>query len=279
MADRTGARRYWLIWGAAVPLALWALVRAFGLESGSRLTSLMWFTPYAAIGSETVPAAGRETLTVLSANVELGTAGPTALVALVDRHRPDLLSVQELTPSFARRLRRVGVGRRLPHSLLMPRPRGRGGGLYARLPLTPLRRRTHFRVRMPRAMVTLPGGGRVRVVDVHPFPPNMDVDEWEEVLATLPGPGSGVPWVLAGDFNATLDQAPFRDLLERGYRDVGEATGEGLEPTWPGPDVFPWGLMTIDHVLADRRLGIAGYGVDDLPGSDHRAIHAELVLP
>ena len=37
--------------------------------------------------------------------------------------------------------------------------------------------------------------------------------------------------------------------------------------------------MTIDHVLADRRLGIAGYGVDALPGSDHRAIHAELVLP
>jgi hypothetical protein len=37
--------------------------------------------------------------------------------------------------------------------------------------------------------------------------------------------------------------------------------------------------MTIDHVLADRRLGITDYGVDDLAGSDHRAIHARLVLP
>jgi hypothetical protein len=26
-------------------------------------------------------------------------------------------------------------------------------------------------------------------------------------------------------------------------------------------------------------LGISDYGVDDLPGSDHRAIHAQLVLP
>jgi hypothetical protein len=38
-------------------------------------------------------------------------------------------------------------------------------------------------------------------------------------------------------------------------------------------------LITIDHVLADRRFGVAEYGVDDLPGSDHRAIHATLVLP
>jgi hypothetical protein len=33
----------------------------------------------------------------------------------------------------------------------------------------------------------------------------------------------------------------------------------------------------IDHVLADRRLGVADFGVEDLPGSDHRAIHAQLV--
>jgi endonuclease/exonuclease/phosphatase (EEP) superfamily protein YafD len=37
--------------------------------------------------------------------------------------------------------------------------------------------------------------------------------------------------------------------------------------------------VTIDHVLADGRLGIVDYGVDELPGSDHRAIHAELALP
>jgi hypothetical protein len=37
--------------------------------------------------------------------------------------------------------------------------------------------------------------------------------------------------------------------------------------------------VTIDHVFADRRLGIAGYGVDDLPGTDHRAVHANLFIP
>ncbi len=96
---------------------------------------------------------------------------------------------------------------------------------------------------------------------------------------SLPAPGSGAPRLLIGDFNATFDQAEFRDLVDRGYRDAGAATGKGLQPTWPSSEVFPWGLMTIDHVLADRRLGVAEYGVDGLPGSDHRAIHARLVLP
>jgi endonuclease/exonuclease/phosphatase (EEP) superfamily protein YafD len=305
-----------LIWAAATPLALWALIRAFGLESGDRLTSLMWFAPYASvvallvagvgvalrnwaaaaitavaaaylaatvlprtIGSEAVRAAGHETLTVLSANVYRGAADPNALVALVDRYRPDLLSVQELTPSFARRLRQAGIGRRLPHSVLMAQPKGHGGGLYARHPLTPLPHQTRSLVRMPRARIVLPSGRRLRAVAVHPLPPNMGAERWKTALESLPVPGVGLPWILIGDFNATLDQVEFRDLVDSGYRDAGDATGRGLEPTWPGPDEFPQGLIAIDHVLADRRLGIAEYGVDDLPDSDHRAIHARLVMP
>lgn len=316
---RAGAfapKRYWPIWGAVIPIALWALIRAFGLESGDRLTSLMWFTPYAAIaallitgvavalrnwaatavaaiamaclaaavlprtiGSEAAQAESRETLTVLSANVYLGTADPDALIALVDRYQPDLLSVQELTPSFARRLRRAGIGRRLPQAVLMPQPKGHGSGLYARHPLTPLPHQTQTFFRMPRATIELPDGRKLRVIAVHPPPLSMSAGLWHEEFERLPAPGGNMPWVLAGDFNASFDLAEFRDLVESGYRDAGEATGKGLEPTWPSRKVFPWGLMTIDHVLADRRLGVAEYGVDELPGSDHRAIHAQLVLP
>jgi endonuclease/exonuclease/phosphatase family metal-dependent hydrolase len=85
---------------------------------------------------------------------------------------------------------------------------------------------------------------------------------------------------LAGDFNSTLDDAKLREVLDRGYRDAGDVTGNGLEPTFPtmGHRLLP-AVITIDHVLADRRIGIANYGVADLPDSDHRAIHSELVLP
>jgi len=41
-----GARRYWLIWVAVVPVALWALVRSLGREGDTALVPLLAFTPY-----------------------------------------------------------------------------------------------------------------------------------------------------------------------------------------------------------------------------------------
>jgi endonuclease/exonuclease/phosphatase (EEP) superfamily protein YafD len=315
LLDRLGALRYWWIWAAVVPIAFWALIRVFGLEAGALLSTLMFFTPYAAvaalmitgvaialrnwaasfvvalatvclaaavlpraIGSETVRAPEDETLTVVSANVYLGTADAAALVGLVDRLDADLLSVQELTPSFARRLRRLGLERLLPSSVLMPQPRGSGGGLYARFPLTPQAYQTRFLFRMPRGTMVLPDRTRLRVVAVHPQPPNMDAGRWKEALESLPATGGAAPWLLVGDFNATLDHAELRDVLDRGYRDAGDAAGMGLEPTWPnGHERTP--PITIDHVLADRRLGIVDYDVLDQPGSDHRYVYARLALP
>jgi hypothetical protein len=44
---------------------------------------------------------------------------------------------------------------------------------------------------------------------------------------------TAVPNWLAGDFNATLDQSEFRDVLGRGYYDAAERMGDRLNPTWP----------------------------------------------
>jgi endonuclease/exonuclease/phosphatase (EEP) superfamily protein YafD len=318
LLGRSGARRYWLIWVAVAPIVIWTAIRLFGLEGGYPLVAMMAFTPYVAIaallvagvgvalrnwaaatlaavamlclasavlprtiGSGTAQAAGHETLTVLSTNIHHGTADPDAVVALVDRYKPDLLSVQELTPRFAAELQQAGIGSRLPQSMLLVHRSASGAGLYSRLPLTPLPHQTRFFFRMPRAALTMPDGRRLRVVGVHPYPPlSKNVGRWQAALESLPSTGTGPPWVLAGDFNGTLDQAEFRDVVDRGYRDAGDVTGKGLEPTFPtmGHRLLP-PTITIDHVLADRRLGIADYAVDDLPGSDHRAIHAQLVLP
>ena len=37
--------------------------------------------------------------------------------------------------------------------------------------------------------------------------------------------------------------------------------------------------VTIDHVLADARIGVRAVSVHTIPGTDHRAVFAELVLP
>ena len=305
-----------MIWLLVAPLVVWVLIREFGLGRGFPLAPLMAFTPYAAIaalliagmalalrnwaaaavaglvtlcfalavlpraiGDGTVDPEGRQTFTVLSTNIHHGTADPAAVVALVERYEPDLLSVQELTPSFARELSAAGLAARLPHSLLETHRNTSGAGLYSRFTLRKLTTPHRFVFRMPRAELTLPDGSRLRVVGIHPYPPQMNrTSEWEESLESLPSAGSGTPWLLAGDFNATLDQSQLRDLLDRGYRDAGNVAGKGLEPTFPreGHLIPP---VTIDHVLADRRVAIADYAVEDLDGSDHRAIFASLGVP
>ena len=85
--------------------------------------------------------------------------------------------------------------------------------------------------------------------------------------------------VLAGDFNATLDHAELRRLIGRGYHDAAERAGVALRPTWPvGKGLLPT-LITIDHVLADRRVRVVSARSVRIPGSDHRGVLAELLLP
>jgi endonuclease/exonuclease/phosphatase (EEP) superfamily protein YafD len=309
-----GAFRCRGVWLAVLPVAAWAAVRVLGLDGASDLAPLMAFTPYAAIGafllvglcvavrnwaaatvtaialvalaSATLPrgfGSGEEAppdaahLDVLSANLYFGKADPRALVELVEEHRPDALAVQEITPELAAALNRAGLREPLPYAVLALPSRGPGRGIYARRPLRPLPQAGSAADSMPPVALRLDDGRSVRLVDVHPRAPKPGkVGRWADALERLPSTGdSGPPWVLLGDFNATLDQAAMRDLLDRGYRDAAAATGKGLAPTWPTDRLVP-PLIAIDHVLADERLGIADFGVEDLPGTDHRAIWATL---
>ena len=38
-------------------------------------------------------------------------------------------------------------------------------------------------------------------------------------------------------------------------------------------------VLTLDHVLADRSCAVLAYSVHVVPGSDHRAVYAEIQLP
>jgi endonuclease/exonuclease/phosphatase family metal-dependent hydrolase len=199
---------------------------------------------------------------------------------MVRRMHPDVLAVLELTPGFALELEAYGIDRMLPRHVLSIAPAAAGGGLYSALPIRALPNLVPCGFRMPRAEVTMANGARARVLAVHPYPPKRPiVDFWRTCLAGLPaGRESGPPWILAGDFNATLDHTEMQDVLDSGYRDAGEVTGGGLAPTWPADAVLP-PPITIDHVLAPDEVTIAGYSVEDIPGSDHRAVFARLGVP
>jgi endonuclease/exonuclease/phosphatase (EEP) superfamily protein YafD len=275
-----GSRRYPLVWLAVVPISLWALRNwAAAALAGAALAVLLLAVLPRAFGSGEEPPRGATSLTVLSVNVHGSSADPAALVALVDRLRPDVLAVQELAGPFDRALRRAGLERRLPYSVLqLPVPgepkRRPGIGTYSDLPL---RRLPGGVSSSSRVEATLPGGRSLKLVDFHSLRPLSDPSGLSDSLAGLPSAGAGTPWLVAGDFNATLDQAELRAVLDRGYRDAADAVGMGLEPTWPANQIVP-ALITIDHVLVDRRLGISGFGLADLRGTDHRAIYARIFL-
>ncbi|TDD41481.1 endonuclease/exonuclease/phosphatase family protein, partial [Nonomuraea terrae] len=285
-----------------------------GVESGAFLVPLVSFTPYFAVAALVVlgvvallrcraavavmavvcaclawlvvpraiagdaPARGRP-LRVLTANLNGGRGDAAVITDLVRRLDVDVLSVQELTFSARDRLAEAGLEGMLPYQISSPELRGpEGSGVYSR---HPLRERTGLFQpvghHMPVAEVSLPGGSSVEVVVVHPVAPvPSTVPEWEAGVASLPpAPGSGPPRILAGDFNATLDHAVFRRLLATGYTDAADATGQGLMPTWPHGRSLP-PLVTIDHVLTDARAGALRVRVFDVPGSDHRALFADL---
>ncbi|GAA2205345.1 endonuclease/exonuclease/phosphatase family protein [Nonomuraea monospora] len=308
-------RRRWFSWAVAVLLAAWAVVRIGGWEQGTLLVQLVTVTPYGAALAALValiallrrnrwgalvaalacvamvavlmprtiaaeqPAAGGPALRVLTIN--LFTKGDAqAVVDLVRRNNVDVLTALELTHAGAESLDAAGLRQLMPHRVLQPESDAIGSGIYSRHPATELPGLfTVIGHNMPAAAVTLPGGGRVELVAVHPRPPLGPKEaDWNASLRALPAPSPSAVRVLAGDFNATLDHRAFRDLLSRGYVDAAEQAGKGLTPTWPSGRAMP-PIIAIDHVVADRRVAVSRVDILNVPRTDHRAVLAELRLP
>jgi endonuclease/exonuclease/phosphatase (EEP) superfamily protein YafD len=218
-------------------------------------------------------------LRVMSSNLLAGRADAQQLVNLVRENKVDVLSLLELTQPVVDRLTQAGLFSLLPNTILHPARTGAAGsGLASRYPLTKLGLSGPSSGKQPSARLTLAGGSVVDVVAAHPAAPTWSASVWRTEFDNLPSPDfAGPPRILAGDFNATLDHAILRDLLDSGYADAADRLGEGLSTTWPSSGLVP--PVAIDHVLVDRRVAVKAYRVLDVPGSDHHAVYAELILP
>jgi endonuclease/exonuclease/phosphatase (EEP) superfamily protein YafD len=230
------------------------------------------------------------TLTILVANTLRSTVSPRVIVDLVRRTDADVIALPETSAdhaaSFARALTRDGSERwrafgdpfleadddgARPTSVVVrealgPRP------LRQPAPLPG----AHGQVRLRLARV----GARpaMRIAIVHPLAPAPIASQslWRRDLLALRSLCEA-GWIVAGDFNATIDHSPMRALKRAGCNDAAASTGQGLKATWTTASL---GLVQapIDHVMANGDWRATRSGVLRIDGSDHRAIWAELAL-
>lgn len=235
-------------------------------------------------GSSGATEAGARTLTVATGNLVAGRGSAQRVVEVARRHEVDVLVLSEVTPRALARLERAGIDQALPHRAGQARPGFAGTLVFSRRALSaPTALETTFG---GVAVDVRLGGGRLRLLGVHPHAPLGDAAVWRAdhraIRSSAVAAQPHGPVVIAGDLNATLDHLPVRELRGRGFRDAAEQVDAGWQPTWPSAGVvrvlglgLP-SLLPLDHVLLTDELVAVGTTSVTVRGSDHRMLVVEV---
>jgi len=227
-------------------------------------------------------------LRLVSANLQFSTRDWSGLGRELAGLAPDLLLVQELSPAAEVCLRAAGAFEGLDFSHTDPRPGSFGSGIWSRHPLEAAETWDVAGGPMTRATVKLGvngGAGHLRVYNVHTRSPLLGgLPRWEAQLRLLATEVAAerarwpVPTVVAGDFNATRHNRPFRRLLAAGLIDAHEARGRGWVPTWRPRPHLP-ALLRLDHILVSGDVAVDDAWVGSgFRRSDHRPVATDLTL-
>ena len=133
---------------------------------------------------------------------------------------------------------------------------------------------------VPSAVLMPVDGAGPTIVAVHAVAPRREeMEQWRNDLQWIADQCPQGDFILAGDFNATVDHmAPLgMDGGDIGYcRDAASRTGNGMTGTWPS-SLPPLAGAPIDHVMVSQNWTPSGSVVlDDAGGSDHRALVVQL---
>lgn len=284
----------WMVLPASVAFVL-ALVgrRRWAVAATAALLAvqLFWLFPFDAGKAETLPpGTGTVPVKVMSLNSEYGEADAAGIVDLVRSNGVQLLAIQEFTQSLQDRLRAEGLEDLLPNVISVPNDDASGGAVYSVFPLEAegLLPDTPFRMDVTRILATDSGTGSratLTLTTVHTLPPvDERIGQWRSDLQKLARqasrPGNHL---LMGDYNATYDHSEFREFLDSGgdgrkLVDVGTVSFGRFMPTWPMEGPLLPGIV-LDHVVTSSRISSSDYSVHRVPGSDHAAIMARLIIP
>ncbi|CAN7489549.1 endonuclease/exonuclease/phosphatase family protein [Terrabacter sp. LjRoot27] len=240
---------------------------------------LAWLAPFYT-GSSPSSGSGSQ-FVVLAQNFEYG--DPTALARAAKREGADILVLSDVPPSQLAALRNTDIPSTYPFQVGVG-PDGPDGTLvlsrHQLLGDTPISDGADSRL----VRVVLPEIGTVDLVAVHITPPYQgdawarDYAQLEDFLSKRYGDDARRPVVMAGDFNASRDNAPFRRLLDRGFEEDMDQTNGGYQPTWPADGSrrlfglqLP-ALVRIDHTLVSQALVAGRAKTIHIAESDHNGV-------
>lgn len=196
---------------------------------------------------------------------------------LIDRERPDVIGLLEVSSGWLRELAPALAA--YPSRIEEPRSDNFGMALYARAPLTG--GVEHLEVRVPAILAEATiGGARLGLALVHPVPP-MNAEVQREQVRHFDAVAARVraftaPFVILGDLNAAPWSRAYARL--RGATGACDArAGFGAQTTFP---TYSWLLrIPIDHVLVACAIGVRDHRVGPDVGSDHLPVIVDLVVP
>jgi endonuclease/exonuclease/phosphatase (EEP) superfamily protein YafD len=206
----------------------------------------------------------------------------SGLASEIEKRRPQLVAVEELTPAALGSLRATGAMRSYRYRVVRASWGSFGMALWSEYPLAGAKE--WFAEGHPelRAWVEPPGRARFRLDVVHTEAPYgaggpslwaAEMGAIRRELAREPR-----PLVAVGDLNATRYDWHFQALLSLGLRDAANVAGEGWRMTWPANQqpVVPY--LRIDHVLFSKQVSLEKYAVGGSWGSDHHSLDVTFSL-
>ena len=223
--------------------------------------------------------APEDAVTIYTANVLRGGGRPVDIAGAIVAEGADVVVLQELTWDVLQELRADPRLDAYPHRSDGGEHAVSGKAIWSRWPLSDIEIEPFAVSRLVSATVESPDGP-FRVANIHTAAPMAaaNVGPWKAQFEQLRSLGLDQPRILAGDFNATGDHRPFRDLLDRGWTDVHEPKGCGYDATWPTGRLTPVPVYRLDHVLVTDHFEVLDVRLADPAGSDHRPVVAELRL-
>ncbi|WP_158607629.1 endonuclease/exonuclease/phosphatase family protein [Flexivirga caeni] len=255
---------------------------AFGTASALLLALHVWWLAPLYVGPR--PGTAGKPLVILSQNFEYG--DPARLTELVRAEHVDVLVLTDVTNSRVKELEAAGVALTLPNSAGAATNQIMPSVVFSRFPIEEVRDGPHSS-RADLIRLRTPSLGIINLIAVHPQPPY--TSQWRTDYRALtaylrhavPQPKLQAT-IIAGDFNATTDNVPFRGILQLGFADALIQTRGGFHPTWPDSSARRYfgvpvpRVVTIDHILVSTQLAVSRLSTVHIPGSDHSGILADV---